>query len=65
MRWDELTAICAAMTVIGGVGIFVVRATVTGEMGKMRQWIEDRFASKDRVDGIEHRLGSLEGRHGD
>ncbi len=60
MDANDITAWCAVMGVIGAIFLFSVNAIVGRQLEKWQQRLDGRFASRERVDGIDVRVGRLE-----
>jgi hypothetical protein len=67
VQWDEVTAICAGMSLIGVIGMFVVRAVIQQSFEDQWAKIEARFASKEELETLRVRMESFVPRrsHGD
>ena len=62
MRWDEVTAICIVMSLVGGMGVWALKAAISGQLADFMDRLENKFVTHDQLKVVETRVDGLEAR---
>ena len=70
MRWDEVTAICVVMTLVGGIGAWSLKAAISEQLAAFMDRLDKKFVTHDQLKVVETRVDGLEAQthyrtHGD
>lgn len=64
MDAGQIGALCAAISLIGVFGLFLVRAVIRAEFDSFRKELREEYATKDQLRLVEARIPQRSRAHG-